>query len=134
MKYNYKEYEVHFRHIRDLEGARRITLCHIVNHELNEIFFEFSICSKKDQFNKKIGRKISLGRLNNDFFFIPYIRPTWFTKLNDYCVDKIIKSLTNPYYFRKGLHDLNVNRRVKLFKNSNNWVYLNKTSNNIKNY
>jgi hypothetical protein len=56
-----------FEHVR-IESEGRVlsrggvTFCHIENEDNAEVAIGVASCNVKDQFNKKIGRDISLGR------------------------------------------------------------------------
>jgi hypothetical protein len=54
------KYKVEWEHLRDSTIEIRATKCKITEIETNLIAQGFAFCSNKDQFNKDIGRKISM--------------------------------------------------------------------------
>ena len=83
--------KVHFRHIRNFDkknitarGGRTIAFRQI---DENTIEFAIAKCSPKDNFNKKIGRRIAEGRLNSGK--VEVVNETW---------DYFMENFYNAYY------------------------------------
>jgi len=57
-------YFVKFRHYKteENEGISHVTSCEIIDDRAKILNSGYAICSILDQFSRKIGRKISLGR------------------------------------------------------------------------
>ena len=43
------------------------TICYYLDFETKDIYFNYSVCSYGDNFNRRIGREISLGRLQYSY-------------------------------------------------------------------
>ena len=59
-----KNYRVGFNYILD----KRLTVAYIEDLDDNVLFQSVAILSKKDQFNKKIGRKVALAKVLKSYF------------------------------------------------------------------
>ena len=72
MKYTIdgKDIHIYFEHERDMDEAGKIisnrggkTIAYVIDKKTGMITKGESVCSKKDIYNKKLGRTIALGRL-----------------------------------------------------------------------
>jgi len=57
-------------HIKD--DKRAMTIATEVSMDGEYLKMGFAFCSKKDQFNKKLGRSIAMGRMHNSSMQIPF--------------------------------------------------------------
>jgi|TARA_B110000467_G_scaffold74106_1_gene67208 hypothetical protein len=69
-KFNLNKDTVKYIHLRwdlsrSIEGGA--TICYYLDFETKYIYFNYSICAAGDNFNRRIGREISLGRLKNNY-------------------------------------------------------------------
>ena len=62
---NVKYIHLHWdRLLSNLGGA---TICYYLDFETKHIYFNYSNCASGDNFNKRIGRNIALGRLRQNY-------------------------------------------------------------------
>jgi hypothetical protein len=59
-----KNYKVGFSYVLD----KRMTVAYIEDLDDHVLFESVAVLSKKDQFNKKIGRKVALARVLKSYF------------------------------------------------------------------
>jgi len=65
IKYNGEEYRVGYQHeiVENNKKIKAVTTAYIKDADDNVIAIGKSVCSKKDQFSKKLGRTIAKGRM-----------------------------------------------------------------------
>lgn len=87
------ELKVFYRHGKTIKGIR-FTICMIVDSN-KIVTFNYSRCSKRDQFSKKIGRNIAYGRALKDYNFTKKLLKNKFERNNN---EIQIKPLLNKYF------------------------------------
>ncbi len=84
-------------HVKD--NKRAMTIATEVSLDGEYLKFGFAFCSKKDQFNKKLGRSIAMGRMNTSprqVAFSGHSANDIINIFNDSCV------VNKPSLWRKG--------------------------------